>query len=193
MHSWLSTTDGCVVAFTPDQAVDGTCVVAPEPHGCTEQACQISNHGDLVASLTSVNGESALEFESYNGSIELSLPADIEVNTQLRTDRGRLLTDFDVTEIGDPVRTQVQTDGTKNVQFDKFVRGTINGGGPVLRIETQHGDIRIRKHAAGLGDRLGREWNERLGQGLGDQWNEKIGEKLGREIDERLNRKPTRD
>ncbi len=112
---------------------------------CSGSANLWSYHGDLVASMNSVDGDAPLEFESYNGSIELSLPADICMNTQLRTGRGKLLTDFDVTEIGDPVQTQIQKDGTKKVQFDEFVRGTINGGGPVLKIETEHGDIQIRK------------------------------------------------
>ena len=121
---------------------------------CSGSADLYSYHGNLVASLTSVNGESSLEFDTYNGSIELALPADIKVNTQFRTGRGRLLTDFDVAEVGDPVQTRVQADGTTTVEFDKFVRGTINGGGPVLKIETEHGNIQLRKRPAGSGEHL---------------------------------------
>ena len=121
---------------------------------CAGSADLYSYHGNLVASLVSVDPEAPLEFDSYNGSIDLTLPADLKADTQLRTGRGRLLTDFNVTEVDDQVQTEVQADGTKDIRFDKFVRGKINGGGPVLKIETEQGDIHLRKQPAATGDQL---------------------------------------
>ena len=113
---------------------------------CSGSAKLWTYHGDLVVGLTAISADSRLEFESYNGSIDLALPADIHVNTQLRTNFGKLLTDFDIAEVGDPVQSEIRKDGSAKIEFDKFVRGTINGGGQVLSVETEHGDIRLRKH-----------------------------------------------
>ena len=112
---------------------------------CSGSARLWTYHGDLVASFDSVNAEKTLYFESYNGSIELFLPAEVRLDTQLRTGFGKLLTNFEIVETKDPVKSTLKDDGTKDIKFDKFVRGTINGGGPALRIETEHGDIRINK------------------------------------------------
>ncbi len=159
---------------------------------CSGSASLYSYHGNLQADLSSVDSHRPLEFESYNGSIDLSLPADIHLDTQLRTVHGKVLTDFDITESVNPVRKEVQNDGTKKVEFDKYVRGTINGGGVNLRAEAQHEDIRIRKRMSTSvgttsGKELGQEADQRLGKKLGQEWNEKIGRKLGEQIDEKLN------
>lgn len=96
-------------------------------------------NGVLSASLSAVPQDGKLEFESYNGSIELMLPADIKATAKYRSGSGRVRTDFDVTVAEDIVRSV----GTNKVEFDEFRRGIINGGGLPLTIETEKGDIRL--------------------------------------------------
>ena len=96
-------------------------------------------NGVLSASLSAVPQDGKLEFESYNGSIELKLPADIKATAKYRSGSGRVRTDFDVAVADDIVRSV----GTNKVEFDEFRHGTINGGGLPLTIETEKGDIRL--------------------------------------------------
>lgn len=156
-----------------------------------------------VTFATKRSRQSALsDPKAPNGAIDLSLPPNVRLHTATRTGRGKLLSDFDMQEAGEKWLTEVRKDGSVEVRADDFVHGLINGGGRLLRIETEHGDIRIRrKLMTGLGKRVGREWNEKIGQklgqqinaernpGLGEEVNKKWGEKLGREWSEKLNRK----
>lgn len=121
---------------------------------CSGSADVYSYHGDLVASFRSSNNDQPLNFESYNGSIEVMLPPNASLNTHIRTGHGKLLTDFDIQETADQWQEKTRADGSVDVESTKFVHGTINGGGEKnLFIETEHGDIRIQQQKpSGLGN-----------------------------------------
>lgn len=71
-------------------------------------------------------------FDTSNGSIELTLPADLGFNLDAETSNGEITTDFPVTTTG--------------VTDDDMLRGTV-GESPVvsIRIRTSNGRIEIRK------------------------------------------------
>jgi hypothetical protein len=117
-----------------------------------------SMNGRIVASLTQVSAAKASSFSSMNGSIEVTLPADLKARLKMKTDRGEIYTDFDVKVDGVTGSTTFaqQDDGKKNglpgvpplpglPHLDRTLYGTINGGGPEMQFITYNGRIVIRK------------------------------------------------
>lgn len=76
-------------------------------------------------------GRESLDYETVNGSIEIELPADANVDVSLRTTNGRVTSDFPITFSGEinPRRIEAQ----------------VGNGGPELRARTVNGGIRLRK------------------------------------------------
>jgi Putative adhesin len=116
-----------------------------------------SMNGRIVASLAQVSAAKASSFSSMNGSIEVTLPADLKARLKMKTDRGEIYTDFDVKMDSAPGSTTVARDsGGKNglpglphlprlTHSDRTLYGTINGGGPEMQFITYNGRIVIRK------------------------------------------------
>jgi DUF4097 and DUF4098 domain-containing protein YvlB len=105
-------------------------------------------NGRLSATFTRVN-QKPMAFSSLNGEIDVTFPADLKANLSLKSDRGEILTDFDVQMQTAPVAPTVE-DGRHNggkyrVRIDKTVHGTINGGGPEYQFTNFNGSIYIRK------------------------------------------------
>jgi DUF4097 and DUF4098 domain-containing protein YvlB len=112
-----------------------------------------SMNGRVVVSLNRVTPGKNLNLSTFNGDIDVTLPADAKANLKARVDNGDIFTDFDVKlepqeasapEPGEPkekakarVRTRRGNDGTVN--------GTINGGGPEIQFTTFNGRILIHK------------------------------------------------
>ena len=55
-----------------------------------------SMNGRIVASIAQVSASKASSFSSMNGSIEVTLPANLKARLKMKTDRGEIYTDFDV-------------------------------------------------------------------------------------------------
>jgi hypothetical protein len=119
-----------------------------------------SMNGRIVASLTQVSAAKASSFSSMNGSIEVTLPADLKARLKMKTDRGEIYTDFDVkveSATGSTGSTTIAQDGGKKTglpslpnlpslpRLDRTLYGTINGGGPEMQFTTYNGRIVIRK------------------------------------------------
>jgi len=116
-----------------------------------------SMNGRIVASLTQVSAAKASSFSSMNGSIQVTLPADLKARLKMKTDRGEIYTDFDVkVESVTGSTTVAQDGGGKNglpglpqlprlTHSDRTLYGTINGGGPEMQFITYNGRIVIRK------------------------------------------------
>ena len=100
-----------------------------------------SYNGNLSANFVSVSKDRSLYFESYNGSVDATLPADTKANVKYRSGTGKVSTDFEIAVFEDKI--VAEKDGT--IKFDEFVYGTLNGGGSSLALVTEKGDIRLRK------------------------------------------------
>lgn len=76
-------------------------------------------------------GRESLDYSTVNGQITLEIPADTDADIELRTVNGSITTDFPLTIEG---------------KFsNRRVRGTIGKGGPLVRLATTNGSIRLRK------------------------------------------------
>jgi DUF4097 and DUF4098 domain-containing protein YvlB len=87
-------------------------------------------------------------FSTLNGSIDVTLPADLKAIMKMTTDNGSIYSDFDVTVSAGRAMTEANNspDGRYRVRFDRTVQGTINGGGGAdLTFRTANGSIVIRK------------------------------------------------
>lgn len=106
-------------------------------------------NGRVLVTFTHVNPQKPMAFSSLNGDIDVTFPADLKANLSLKSDRGEILSDFDV-QLQASAPQQTVEDGRKNggkylVKIDKTVHGTINGGGPELQFTNFNGGIYIRK------------------------------------------------
>ena len=88
--------------------------------------------GDIQAELLEVADDwLGMIFDSVNGDVEVSLPRNLRANLGIKTVSGRISCDFTILTRG---------------EFEAgALGGPINGGGPLVEIETTSGDIFLRQ------------------------------------------------
>ena len=105
-----------------------------------------SSNGAIRASMDRVDPTKPLSFSSNNGSIDVTLPADLKASLKMRTLHGSIWTDFDMNVTGSrPVTSSGGGDAKFEVKFDRTMYATINGGGVEANFSTTHGRIAIKK------------------------------------------------
>jgi DUF4097 and DUF4098 domain-containing protein YvlB len=106
-------------------------------------------NGKVLATFNRVDPQKNMAFSSLNGDIDVTFPADLKANVNMRTDNGEVYSDFDVqlaANAPQPVVEDNRKEGGKyRVKVDKTVRGKINGGGPEIQFKDFNGNIYIRK------------------------------------------------
>lgn len=88
------------------------------------------SNGDIEASIVQPLG--AMTIDDRNGSVEMNLPGDGKFSVDATSVGGEIHTDFDLA---------MKNGGNSIAQAS----GTVNGGGPILRITAQKGDITLHK------------------------------------------------
>jgi hypothetical protein len=88
-------------------------------------------NGDVDVRIDRLTGDDDLEFNTVNGSVTVTLPADFTGEVNMTTVNGRFRTDFPVTVNGavDP----------------RHLRATIGKGGRRLSVHTVNGSLELRK------------------------------------------------
>ncbi|HUQ51293.1 MAG TPA: DUF4097 family beta strand repeat-containing protein [Gammaproteobacteria bacterium] len=106
-----------------------------------------STNGDVRATFASVAGESPMSFTSFNGDVDVSLPANLSADLLVTSQQGDVFTDFDFQERQNPtdVRRQQDAGGRRVVRMQRETRYAIGGGGRDIQLRTFNGDIMIRK------------------------------------------------
>ena len=105
-----------------------------------------STNGAVKVVMDRVDASKPMSFSTVNGSVDVTLPADIKANVKLRAVRGAIYSDFDMKLSGpQPMTSSGGADGKFKVEFDRTIFGTINGGGQELSFYTVNGRIMIRK------------------------------------------------
>jgi DUF4097 and DUF4098 domain-containing protein YvlB len=107
-----------------------------------------THNSRVVVSMDRVDQSKPSAFSTLNGSIDVTLPADLKATMKMTTDNGSIYSDFDVTVSAGRAMTETNNtgDGRYRVRFDRTVQGTINGGGGAdLTFRTANGSIVIRK------------------------------------------------
>jgi DUF4097 and DUF4098 domain-containing protein YvlB len=107
-----------------------------------------SVNGDVKVSLTRVNAQKPMAFTSFNGDVDVTLPASLKATLKLRSDMGDVYTDFDL-----QVKTETTTSQTPRrggqfrIEVNRSMTGALNGGGPEVELRTFQGDVYLRKGA----------------------------------------------
>lgn len=108
-----------------------------------------SMNGKINVSLDRVTPGKSMSFSTMNGTIDVTLPADVKANLKMKTDNGEIYTDFDMKVDGSShppvVEDQRKSGGRYRVRMDKAMYGSINGGGPEMQFVTYNGNILIHK------------------------------------------------
>jgi hypothetical protein len=110
-----------------------------------------SHNGDVTVSMRQMTAQKSMSFLSYNGKVDVTLPADTKANLKMRTDNGDIYSDFDVqlrASSTQPVTIDNRSRGGRyRVEIDRGMIGAINGGGPEFELRTYNGNIYVRKGA----------------------------------------------
>ncbi len=88
-------------------------------------------NGNITCRLGRSSFESAVEFETVNGSITIEMPDGLNADFSASTVNGSIDSDFPILVTGKVSR--------------RSLRGAIGSGGPELRLSTVNGSIRLRK------------------------------------------------
>ena len=107
-----------------------------------------THNSRITVTMDRVDAGKPSAFSTLNGSVDVTLPADLKATMKMTTDNGSIYSDFDVTVSGGRAMTETNNtgDGRYRVRFDRTVQGTINGGGGAdLTFRTANGSIVIRK------------------------------------------------
>ncbi len=103
-------------------------------------------NGSIRVSFDKVTPDTPMAFTTYNGDVDLTLPADFKATLKMKTSRGDIYSGFDFSvEKNQPITKTERKSGTYKVYLDDWVRGNVNGGGPEVMIKNYNGDIYLRK------------------------------------------------
>jgi hypothetical protein len=96
--------------------------------------------------FTGVSTTGATALTSLNGDISVSLPTSAGVELRVDSSQGEIESDFDMdVKPTKPTVERKEGRGGVSVRVEDVIVATINGGGPVIRLKTLNGNIRIGK------------------------------------------------
>jgi DUF4097 and DUF4098 domain-containing protein YvlB len=102
--------------------------------------------GSIAVSFKKVDPTTPMAFSTISGAIHITFPADLKANLKIKSDYGKLYSDFELTR--DPAHLQtlkIERDGFYHMPADDWIYGRTNGGGPEMLIKNTNGTIYIRK------------------------------------------------
>jgi hypothetical protein len=103
-------------------------------------------NGRILVTFDSVIPDTPMAFTNYNGNIDLTFPANYKASFKMKTKQGEIFEGFDMTIEESKPRTETQREsGEYKVKIDDWIRGSINGGGSEISMQTYNGDLYIRK------------------------------------------------
>jgi DUF4097 and DUF4098 domain-containing protein YvlB len=105
-------------------------------------------NGDLVIDFVKVTPNVAMAFSNLNGDIDVTFPKTIKADVKVKSDRGEVYTDFDLktkpSQKAKVTKGDVGNGKAYRVKVEKWITGSINGGGAEILFKNFHGDVIIR-------------------------------------------------
>ena len=109
-----------------------------------------AHNGNVKVIMTRLIADKAMGFTSFNGDVDVTLPASAKANLRMHSDHGEIFTGFDV-QIRPTTQVAPQSarggDGRIRIEINQSIQGSINGGGPEFELRTFNGNIYVRKGA----------------------------------------------
>jgi hypothetical protein len=104
-------------------------------------------NGNVIVVLTRIAGEKAMSFVSFNGNVDVTLPASAKANVRMRSDNGDVFSAFYLeTRAATPPTPRRDGRGIK-IEVNQAIFGAINGGGPEFELRTYNGNVYLRRGA----------------------------------------------
>ena len=104
----------------------------------------VNNTIDL--SFVSIDDANASSLETVNGELTVRLPATLGAQIHLDTSQGEIFSDFEVdVQPSNPTVIRNDDGNGSEVRIESVIIANINGGGPIIRMNSLNGDINIRK------------------------------------------------
>lgn len=101
-------------------------------------------NGNIMVTFKTIKTDVPMSFVTLNGDVDVTLPASTKATAKLRSDRGDIYTDFDMSM--ERSKTDVKKEnGQYEVSINSWVYGKINGGGPEYTFKNMNGNIIVRK------------------------------------------------
>jgi|SRR5688572_2160059 len=106
-----------------------------------------AQNGDVRATFTAVDAARPMSFTSFNGDVDVTLPANLAADLIVGSQQGDVYTDFEVTAQNDPPNMEQRGGprGGRQFRWSQQTRYAIGGGGPDITLRTFNGDVMIRK------------------------------------------------
>lgn len=100
----------------------------------------------IDVSFDHIDDTNATSLESINGDLYVGLPADTGAQIYLDSAQGEIVSDFEVdVQPANPVVERDDDEDGVSIRIESAIVAKVNGGGPVIRMKTLYGDIRIKK------------------------------------------------
>jgi hypothetical protein len=105
-----------------------------------------STNGEVTATFVEVDTARPMSFISFNGDVDVSLPARLAADLVVASQQGDVYTDFDVVAEDEPPVVE-RGPGARGPRWrvQRHTRYAIGGGGPEIQLRTFNGDVMIRK------------------------------------------------
>ncbi|MEO1575333.1 MAG: hypothetical protein AAFU65_10290 [Pseudomonadota bacterium] len=114
--------------------------------GASSAVIAESINEDIEIGFASLESVSASSLTSVEGNLRVALPNRPQVQLQIDTARGEISSAFEVDVVPSaPSVTRKDEDGEVEISVENVIVANINNGGPVIRLKTLNGDIRIDK------------------------------------------------
>lgn len=104
--------------------------------------------GDVTVTFAKVTPDKPMSFSTWGGDIDVTFPSSVKATVKMKSEHGEIYSDFDIqidTAIQKVEKDERKDGGKFKINFDKYIVGKINGGGPDFQFNTYSGDILIRK------------------------------------------------
>ncbi len=103
-------------------------------------------NGAVKAIFTSVTADVPMNFDTYNGDVDITVPGGTKFSTKMKTNR-EIYTDFESFNLiqTKPTRNRDPRRGGTSIKIENWVQGDLNGGGAEVTMKTRNGNIYIRR------------------------------------------------
>ncbi len=105
-------------------------------------------NGSVTANVIRTNADKPFSFSTLNGRIEVTLPASMRANLNMRSDHGHIYLDqgFEYEPLASSGgSSKSDSDGMLKLKKDNTVHGGINGGGVEINMRSFNGAILVHK------------------------------------------------
>ena len=100
----------------------------------------------IDVSFDALSSDAPTSMTTINGDLRIAIPEDAGVQLHLDTGMGEIYSDFEVdVQPSQPVIEREEDNDGIEVRIESVIVANINGGGPIVRLKTLHGDINIAK------------------------------------------------